>query len=408
MAASLFGPTPAELIMAQQKEAQQMQMLRNQQMAQQGQQFGVFAPLYQAGLKLGDVGAQAAMQGLFPQQADPRLQQATAIQSVLAKYADEDQSDPEVLTKIGKDLMSVAPEAGLRALTMAKELAPKGGKISLSASDLEKIDPKDRSRAIQSFQTTGKLPDDISFIDKAKNEAPRTKAERDYLDSIYAKYPNTTEGRAAAANEFAEWLSSFKQQEARAGVPGVGEVKISDLSSAVGIVDRFVKGPQERLGTANAARTQLNLAKRGSGPAFAQLQRQLVKLVGDNQISNQEVRSALGRAGIVGDTIDAVNMFMTGTPSRDKLGAVEQVINALEANAASAYNEGRAKASSVLRNAKLSPDTIDDLIPSVYKTAAQKQVEAQAGRGPAVGTIEQGYRFKGGNPADSNNWEKVK
>ena len=28
--------------------------------------------------------------------------------------------------------------------------------------------------------------------------------------------------------------------------------------------------------------------------------------------------------------------------------------------------------------------------------------------GPTVGTVEDGYRFKGGNPADSKNWEKVK
>jgi hypothetical protein len=28
--------------------------------------------------------------------------------------------------------------------------------------------------------------------------------------------------------------------------------------------------------------------------------------------------------------------------------------------------------------------------------------------GPAVGKVEDGYRFKGGNPADSKNWEKVK
>jgi hypothetical protein len=27
--------------------------------------------------------------------------------------------------------------------------------------------------------------------------------------------------------------------------------------------------------------------------------------------------------------------------------------------------------------------------------------------GPKVGAIEQGYRFKGGNPADKNSWEKV-
>ena len=31
-----------------------------------------------------------------------------------------------------------------------------------------------------------------------------------------------------------------------------------------------------------------------------------------------------------------------------------------------------------------------------------------APKAPAVGTEKDGYRFKGGNPADQNNWEKVK
>jgi hypothetical protein len=77
------------------------------------------------------------MQGLFPQQADPALQQASAVQSVLSKYADQDQSSPEVLTKIGRELMSVAPEAGIRALGIAKELKQQ------TESPFSKIDPKD-------------------------------------------------------------------------------------------------------------------------------------------------------------------------------------------------------------------------------------------------------------------------
>jgi hypothetical protein len=39
--------------------------------------------------------------------------------------------------------------------------------------------------------------------------------------------------------------------------------------------------------------------------------------------------------------------------------------------------------------------------------AAMRQVPTGPSAAPAVGTMMQGYRFKGGNPADKNNWEKV-
>lgn len=36
------------------------------------------------------------------------------------------------------------------------------------------------------------------------------------------------------------------------------------------------------------------------------------------------------------------------------------------------------------------------------------KLEEGGDSGPAVGTVDSGYRFKGGNPSDKNNWEKVK
>jgi hypothetical protein len=41
-------------------------------------------------------------------------------------------------------------------------------------------------------------------------------------------------------------------------------------------------------------------------------------------------------------------------------------------------------------------------------TGSAPSAAAGAGGGIVPGTIEDGYRFKGGNPADPNAWEKVK
>jgi hypothetical protein len=38
----------------------------------------------------------------------------------------------------------------------------------------------------------------------------------------------------------------------------------------------------------------------------------------------------------------------------------------------------------------------------------QAPTARNAPKAPAVGTVQDGYRFKGGNPADAKNWEKVK
>lgn len=44
-----------------------------------------------------------------------------------------------------------------------------------------------------------------------------------------------------------------------------------------------------------------------------------------------------------------------------------------------------------------------------YKRLALLNVkEGEGGGGPKIGEVQQGYRFKGGNPADQSNWEKVK
>lgn len=175
-------------------------------------------------------------------------------------------------------------------------------------------------------------------------------------------------------------LESRGIKRAEAGVPRSGEVKITDLSVANKLVTDLTGASKDRLNTVNLAKTQLALAKKGEGAALPQLQRQLVKLVGDSQIGQGEVRDALGSSGIVGDTISAVNKFMTGVPTADKLNSVEQVINALENINAQAFNKGRTQAETVLAEAKLPEGTRKALLPPAYKTAAEKKDSKQGGK----------------------------
>jgi hypothetical protein len=143
--ASLFGASPEQVLMARQKEAQEQQLLRNQQIAQQGQQFGVFAPLYQAGLKFGDIGTQAAMQRLFPQQTDPLLKKAVDIQGVLSQYADKDLTDPAVLKDISGKLreqgyVNESFQLSTQAFTMEKQMEELGIKRATAGREARKAE----------------------------------------------------------------------------------------------------------------------------------------------------------------------------------------------------------------------------------------------------------------------------
>ena len=122
---SLFGPTPAQI-----EEARRLQS--RQEIAQEAEPFGVFAPLYAASRNLSRTAGRTLVSGLFPEAQDPALREAQAVESIRQKYMGQNMTDPSVLQKMAVELGPVAPMAALRLAQTAKQLMPETGKDTIT------------------------------------------------------------------------------------------------------------------------------------------------------------------------------------------------------------------------------------------------------------------------------------
>ena len=189
-----------------------------------------------------------------------------------------------------------------------------------------------------------------------------------------------------------------KKGVAAAGVaPAPGNVPLTVLKQAQDIVNEYTSKP--KLALDNIGRIAVIGEQVKKNPTvLPQFRRELVKLAGDSQIGQNEVKAILGSAGFASDVINGVNSFLTGAPTNVKIDDVLKGVKALETYAAKQYDTGRQKAKTVLEEGKLPPETRAAILPPAYQMPKAP---------PRVGEIRGGYRFKGGDPADKNNYVKV-
>lgn len=191
---------------------------------------------------------------------------------------------------------------------------------------------------------------------------------------------------------------SERRSVSAAGVaPVSGAVPLNVISQAIDITNQYTKAPKtslDNIGRIAAIGEQV----KQNPTILPQFKRELVKLAGDSQIGQNEVKSVLGSAGFASDVINGVNAFLTGAPTNVKIDDVLKGVKALEVYAAKQYETGRQKAKTVLEEGKLPPETRAAILPPAYQMPKAP---------PKVGEIRGGYRFKGGDPADKNNYVKV-
>ena len=189
-----------------------------------------------------------------------------------------------------------------------------------------------------------------------------------------------------------------KRKVAEAGVaPTPGNVPLNVLSQAIDITTQYTKAPKQSLDNIGRIAAIGEQVKKNP-TVLPQFKRELVKLAGDSQIGQNEVKAILGSAGFASDVINGVNSFLTGAPTNVKIDDVLRGVKALEVYAANQYSAGRQKAKTVLDQGRIAPETRDAILPPAYQLPKAP---------PQVGEIRGGYRFKGGDPADKNNYVKV-
>ena len=358
----LFGYDPTEL---RQAEQQRWATLYGQS----------GSPYEKMGMALGQLGG-AAVKGLFNIE-DPAIsanKEATALASQYDLYS------AAGLKEYTTALQQRAQETGNPALAaIVPRAAAEYQKALLNEATVEQ---KTREKVVPIGEKVNQ-----QLFAKFQQDAIKMGATPDQVDMV-------------AAQLYDRYEFEKKQKVAAAGVPPSGQVPLSALDTAMGIVDKYTGKPKARLEQISVL-GQVGEAVKTNPTLLPQFKRDAVKFAGDNQVGQKEVKDILGSAGFAGDVIDGVNSFLEGKPTNAKIDDVLKGFKVLEGAYANQYNAGRKKAETVLTEGKINEQTRNAVLPPAYVT--KPKVTA-----PAVGTVKNGYQFVGGDPANPSSWKAVK
>lgn len=363
---NLFGIDPAAL--RQQRAATDFS---------QAFRFAQLDPLERANLAIyqGSAGLGRGINQLLG--GDEEMNRATQVRKLASQF---DMTSVEGIEQFAQAVSPFAPEVAQAAIKRRDEIVTTGLKQT-------KLIAEARKAATEKLGT------------------PENQAEQAYYNNLLSKYPDTLEGRAQAADDFSKWKTEQKAKVSAAGATVMpGQAKVTDLRTGREIVKDFTEAPKARLDTVKRIGIYANQVLRDNPTAVPQLQRELVKLAGDNQIGQNEVTRILGSSGFAGNIIEGVNMFLEGKPTNVKINDLLKGVKAIEEYYAGQYNSGRDQSRRVLLDSQFDSKIVDNLIPPAYQTSGQK---AQGRVAPAVGTVVNGYSFSGGDPSKQANWKLV-
>lgn len=199
-------------------------------------------------------------------------------------------------------------------------------KLKTLAGELQKL-PGGAALAAQAVDQANKMLVSAATVKQKSREnapTPQTQAEAAKLVSLQAKYPDTLEGKAQAADDFAEWKSGFKQKEAAAGVAKTA----GNISGTIRDYQLTVKPYTDTIDASETVVNLLNEAQAKNNPtAYEGARVQLARAVGNSSLSRKDIEAAGGDPSIAGKILDTTSVLFTGVPSTDTLRDIARAAN---------------------------------------------------------------------------------
>ena len=135
-------------------------------------------------------------------------------------------------------------------------------------------------------------------------------------------------GEVEGANKFANWKQKQRESEARAGTD-FGSVKPSDVAKISNDWRSETGSIRESIATIDNAKELIDQAAAGNATAYKQVNRFLIKVVGDSQISKAEVDDMLSAGSLPERLTQTLTMWSSGKPTKTKATDIRTILNAL-------------------------------------------------------------------------------
>lgn len=353
MATEMFGGSPDEL----------RQALLNQRAAQ----FAAQTPQQQLGALAykGGAGVGQALGGLFGVDVTPpevrRLQQRQSLMQSL------DLTSPESL----KQGIQAAMQSN--DYTLASELNARLQATAKAALEGRKTEAETQ-KALREKQATGlnekvfaalaakATPASVKAAQDAGNDISLLQVPENVKVSTYGQILKDA-GIPEGSPEFQKQMQAFAAAELESTRKGKGTTvttlvgQAPKIAESVDAFDKTVAPYRATYDTAATARTLLNEASASNNSqAFEAARTTLAKAIGENKLSNEDIRRTGIDPRLIAGALDWVNKKIEGVPNQDIIRQMYAVSTALQQKAGQQINEKADRAQSVAKASKFEGD----------------------------------------------------